>query len=351
MIRNTLLSDVFFLSYFEKSIRFSLFLLGMQTVPSISVVIPNYNGSKIIIETIYCVINALETSQIFDFEVIVSDDASTDNSIEILQANFKNIIIVQADVNTGFAGNVNRGISKSQKELILLLNSDVHLTEGYFKTLTPLFSNETTFGVMGAIKDVKTLEYQDGAKYPKMFLYNIESNQNIMSEDEILPTLFLSGANALIRARYLKKLGGLCELFNPYYSEDVELGIRAWRLGWELYFQPKAICFHETSSTIKKINSQKVQLIAKRNKYILHTLHLQGILRVLYFINIGVNSLFKLVIGKKVHFQAFVLFVKMYSKVADEIKRRRKSNENQYALSIFEVENKIKGLLKKYNLE
>jgi hypothetical protein len=41
----------------------------------------------------------------------------------------------------------------------------------------------------------------------------------------------------------------------------------------------------------------------------------------------------------------------MYSKVADEIKRRRKSNENQYALSIFEVENKIKELLKKYNLE
>lgn len=323
----------------------------MQKSTGISVVIPNFNGRKIIVETIQCAIHALETSHIHDYEIIVSDDASSDDSIVVIESNFKNVIIAKTSENTGFAGNVNRGISISTKELILLLNSDVHLTEGYFKTLVPLFSNEKTFGVMGAIKDEKTFDYQDGAKYPKIFLYNIDSNKNIMSDEHVLPTFFLSGANALIRADYLKKMGGLCELFNPYYSEDVELGIRAWRMGWELYYQPNAVCFHETSSTIKKINAQKVLLIAKRNKYILHTLHLQGIIRVLYLVNVGFNSLFKLVLGKKIHFKAFVSFVKMYPKITNEIKRRQKSDENQYRLSIFQVENKIKGLLKKYNLD
>jgi GT2 family glycosyltransferase len=321
----------------------------MQTVPSISVVIPNYNGSEILVETIRCAIKALETSQVTDYEIIVSDDASVDDSIQVIKANFQDVLVIQTLHNTGFAGNVNRGIFKAQKELIFLLNSDVHLTEGYFTSLIPMFANEKTFGVMGAIKDAETLKNQDGAKYPKIILYNIESNKNIMSEKVILPTFFLSGANALIRASYLKKIGGFCELFNPYYSEDVELGIRAWRMGWELYFQPQAICFHETSSTIKKIDSQSVQLIAKRNKYILHSLHLPKMLRFIYILNISLNSLFKLLVGKKVHFLALVSFWKMYSKISAEIKARDTSEENKFTLSLFQIEKKIRGVLDKPN--
>ena len=180
----------------------------MYSIPSISVVIPNYNGRDILLDTIRFAIRALETSQIIDYEVIVSDDASVDDSIEMVQNNFENVIVVKSDVNTGFSGNVNRGVFSSTKELILLLNSDVHLTEGYFNSLIPLFSNEKTFGVMGVIKDIKSLEIQDGAKYPKLFLYNIESNKNLISEKKVLQTFFLSGANALIRASYLKRIGG-----------------------------------------------------------------------------------------------------------------------------------------------
>jgi GT2 family glycosyltransferase len=319
----------------------------MHSIPSISVVIPNYNGRDILLDTIRFAIRALETSQIIDYEVIVSDDASVDDSIEMVQNNFENVIVVQSDVNTGFSGNVNRGVFSSTKELILLLNSDVHLTEGYFNSLIPLFSNEKTFGVMGVIKDIKSLEIQDGAKYPKLFLYNIESNKNLISENKVLPTFFLSGANALIRASYLKRIGGLCELFNPYYSEDVELGIRVWRMGWEMYFQPDAICYHELSTTIKKINSHKVQLIAKRNKYILHSLHLPQALKILYLLNIMLNAIFKLFVGKKLNFLALLSFFNMYSKIRVEMKLRRSSVENKYSLSLFESVEKIRMLLKK----
>lgn len=319
----------------------------MHSIPSISVVIPNYNGRDILLDTIRFAIRALETSQIIDYEVIVSDDASVDDSIEMVQNNFENVIVVQSDVNTGFSGNVNRGVFSSTKELILLLNSDVHLTEGYFNSLIPLFSNEKTFGVMGVIKDIKSLEIQDGAKYPKLFLYNIESNKNLISENKVLPTFFLSGANALIRASYLKRIGGLCELFNPYYSEDVELGIRVWRMGWEMYFQPDAICYHELSTTIKKINSHKVQLTAKRNKYILHSLHLPQALKILYLLNIMLNAIFKLFVGKKLNFLALLSFFNMYSKIRVEMKLRRSSVENKYSLSLFESVEKIRMLLKK----
>ncbi len=321
----------------------------MSTYPSISIIIPNYNGSEIIVNTILCAIQALETSHVTDYEIIVSDDASIDDSINVIKANFNDVIIIESDLNTGFAGNTNRGIFKAQKELVFLLNSDVQLTEGYFKPLVPMFTNEKIFGVMGAIKDAETLENQDGAKYPKLFLYNIESNKNVMSEKEILPTFFLSGANALIRSDYLKKIGGFCELFNPYYSEDVELGIRAWRMGWELYFHPEAICFHETSSTISKIKSEKVQRIAKRNKYILHSLHLPRLLMFIYFLNIMLNSIFKLITGKKVHLLAFISYLKMSPSIKAELKKRISQEENKNSLSLFQIEKKIKGLMNKLN--
>ena len=319
----------------------------MYSTPSISVVIPNYNGRQILLDTIRFAIKALQTSQIIDYEIIVTDDASVDDSIELVKNNFNNVIVVQTDVNTGFSGNVNRGIFSSSKELILLLNSDVHLTEGYFNSLIPLFSNEKTFGVMGVIKDINTLDIQDAAKYPKLFLYNIESNKNLMRENEVLPTFFLSGANALIRASYLKRIGGFCELFNPYYSEDVELGIRVWRMGWELYFQPEAICYHEISTTIKKINSQKVRLIAKRNKYILHVLHLPKPLKIVYLLNITINSIVKLTLGRKNNFFALLSFFKMYSKIQMEMKFRRSSLNNEYSLSLLKCVEKIKRLLDK----
>jgi glycosyltransferase involved in cell wall biosynthesis len=71
----------------------------MQTVPSISVVIPNYNGSEILIETIRCAIKALETSQITDYEIIVSDDASKDDSIEVIKANFNEKFVFKSNLN------------------------------------------------------------------------------------------------------------------------------------------------------------------------------------------------------------------------------------------------------------
>ena len=214
--------------------------MSEQIKLSVSIVIPNYNGQHLLVDTITCAYNALDTSGIIDYEIIVSDDASTDDSFHHVTNAFPEIVYVKNEGNTGFAGNMNRGILRATKELVCFLNSDVHLSSGYFSSQLPLFQDEQTFGVMGAIFDKETNEPQDGAKSPRIGLLKIESNKNIFSSTEVLPTLFLSGANALVRRKELLELGGFCELFNPYYSEDVDLGLRAWRNGWSLYFQPMA---------------------------------------------------------------------------------------------------------------
>ncbi len=315
--------------------------------PGISIVIPNFNGEKIIIDTISKAIYALKTSDIKDYEIIVSDDASNDNSVSIIKKHFEDIYVLDSKINTGFSGNVNRGVRVATKELVLILNSDLHLGEGYFKSLIPLFKNSNVFGVMGAIKDPMTFKNQDGAKVPGLkYKMHIDSNTNFFSDTEVLPTFFLSGANALIRRDYFLQLDGFCELFNPYYSEDVELGIRSWKMGLEMYFDPSAVCYHEISSTINKIPQQRVRIIAKRNKYILHALHLPKNVLTLYVVNILMVAIARAIIGKTLHLKAFMQFFRLRNSIREE---RLKFNQlnGQKKQSLNEVVTKIKSLVVK----
>jgi GT2 family glycosyltransferase len=308
---------------------------------SVSIVIPNYNGQQLLVDTIQSAHAALVSSGISDFEIIVSDDASTDDSMNIITRDFPDVILVKSNVNTGFAGNMNRGIKRASKDLVCFLNSDVHLTSNYFASQLPLFENEETFGVMGAIFDQETNEAQDGAKKPHIRFLRIESNKNTFSSTEMLPTMFLSGANALVRRAYLLQLGGFCELYNPYYSEDVDLGLQAWRSGWKLYFQPLAICHHAQSSTIKKLPNQRVRMIAKRNKHFLHFLHLPPVLNWMYFISVLFNSFGQLLIGNTLHVNAVIAVFKNVKKLQKERKQRCEKANGRTILSIFQVKQVI----------
>jgi GT2 family glycosyltransferase len=260
---------------------------------SISVVIPNYNGCQLLAAHLPEVYHALRSSQITDFEVIVADDASTDGSVPFLKEQYPEIILVENAQNQGFAGNINTGIARASKFLVLLLNSDVSLTAGYFIPQLPYFNRADTFGVMAQIRDQKGDTIQDAAKYPSYHFGSITCSKNYTQADEHEHlSFFLSGANALVRRDILQQLGGFDTIFNPYYFEDADLGLRAWRLGYQLYYAPKAVCLHPISTTISQQPSQKVRLIAQRNKIVLHLIHLNGVERSWYIC----LQLFKLVL-------------------------------------------------------
>jgi len=221
------------------------------------------------------------------------------------------------------------------------LNSDVHLTPAYFTSQLPLFHDQQTFGVMGAILDQDTKVAQDGAKIARIQLLSIDGNKNNFSQTDVLPTLFLSGANALVRREYLTQLGGFCELFNPYYSEDVDLGLQAWRSGWKLYFQPLAICHHAQSSTIKKLPNKHVRMIAKRNKHFLHFLNLPSGVNGLYLLSVLFNSLVQIVVGNTLHMNAVISVFKNLKKLQKERKQRREKAKGKTILSVFQVKQVI----------
>jgi GT2 family glycosyltransferase len=246
---------------------------------SISVVIPNYNGKHLFekyFENNYRILNELGTN----VQIIVVDDASTDDSVAYLEKQYgSNLTIIRKEQNSGFAHTCNLGIQHASNDLIFLLNTDVTLEEGYFEKLYKYFELEDTFGVMGRIIGMKDDNILDAARSPRILGRKIKPNNffYLKDSDSLTPTFYLSGAIALMDTKKLKEIDGFNEMFNPYYGEDQEMSIRAWRLGWKCYYEHNAVCRHEVSATTKgHKNHYSIKRIYFRNRYYMHHLHLQG---------------------------------------------------------------------------
>jgi GT2 family glycosyltransferase len=317
---------------------------------SISIVIPNYNGKDLLEANLASVYTALKFSGISDFEIIIPDDASTDNSVDFIKTNYPNIILVENKINKGFSGNTNTGIKQSQKDLVLILNSDVKLTEDYFSHLLKYFDKPDTFGVTGRIMGLTSDKIQDAAKYPKYSFGSIASTTNYICKTRLsLYSFFLTGANALIDRKKLMELGGFNELFNPYYGEDVDLGLRAWRLGYKCYYEHSAICRHPNSATIKKESPEKIKFISGRNKMYLHFTHLNNIELAFYLLKLLIKTILKVLILDFKYLKSFWMFINSINKCSDYKRKHRELQQTKNVnLSIKDIVSLINESNKDY---
>ncbi|HET6995780.1 MAG TPA: glycosyltransferase family 2 protein [Chitinophagaceae bacterium] len=250
--------------------------MSHPSVSGISVVIPNYNGRHLLEEILPSVFEALQNTNL-PYEVIVSDDKSTDDSISYLQSSWPQVTITGNEENFGFAPTINRGIYLASHSHILLLNSDVKLVPTYFEGLLRYFEKEDTFGVMSRIIGWDNDAIQDGGKYPSFHGLKIKTSGNYipLGKPRWMYSIYLSGANAFVDKEKILQLDGFNEIFAPYYVEDYELSVRAWRLGWKCYYDHETICRHKESVTIKSTaKKNEINEIYYRNKMYLHALHL-----------------------------------------------------------------------------
>ena len=77
------------------------------------------------------------------------------------------------------------------------------------------------------------------------------------------------------------------------YFEDFDLGLRAWKMGWKLYYEHESICFHKVSATTNKLNkSNYVKIIYYRNNFILHARQLKGFRKIAWYSQLFTSTLF-----------------------------------------------------------
>jgi GT2 family glycosyltransferase len=291
---------------------------------SVSIVIPNYNGSALLEANLPYVFEAAQQANI-PYEVIVSDDASTDNSIQFLESSYPQVHLIKSQTNQGFGSTINKGIFAAKYELVLALNSDVVLTPNYLIPLLDYFNDPDCFAVVGKIVGLNDNIAQDTAKYPNCRFANISGTTNytvsLRNNEEKVPSFFTSGANSLYCREKIVHLGGFTELYSPFYGEDLDLSLKAWRLGWRSYYEGSAVCRHPSATTINKYNNKKkIRIICRRNKLIMHFSHLNGAALALFFAKTLFRVLFSWVKADWVYYQGFKLFI---SNIPDVVRFRQ----------------------------
>jgi GT2 family glycosyltransferase len=247
------------------------------------------------------------------YEIIVSDDASTDHSVSFLKEKHPDIAVIENKLNRGFSPTINEGIKVASKELILLLNTDVELEKEALCFLLPYFDRSDTFGVTFKMIGLGDSIIQDGGKYPKSTLSKKIQPINFYCQQyqSWIPTLYLSGGASLVNTKKLQCIGGFDEIYSPFYVEDLDLSLRAWRVGWRCYYEQKAVCLHPVSATIGSYHKQRsVWLITQRNKLILHAIHLSFYAKLFWYSRQALTLVVQAIALRWKYHQSFILFLR-----------------------------------------
>ncbi len=226
----------------------------------ISVIITNFNGCNLLKKYLPTVIkNSPEAS-----EIIISDDASTDNSlvyVQSLQTEFSQLKIISNSQNIGFGANTNQAVKKSTGDIIVLLNSDIKPYPDYIKNTLKHFKDSKVFGV--GFSEIHHENWGD-IYWQNGFLQHRPG----LPGDKVHLTDWLSGGSCVIRKNLFLKLGGFDPIYAPFYFEDLDLGIRVARSGLKMIWEPTAIVEHRHEQTMSRQPKHLLNYIKERNHLI-----------------------------------------------------------------------------------
>lgn len=221
----------------------------------VTIVIPNWNGEQKLKNNLPKVLKTKGVD-----EIIVVDDASTDGSIDLLEKEFPNIKLIKRQKNGGFSSTVNLGVKNAKGDLVFLLNSDAIPSEDCLKYVLPHFKDENIFSVGCNVGGTWVWGYfRDG------FFWHKQASEKVVQSHQ---TLWASGGSGIFRRSVWNKLGGLDELFDPFYEEDLDLGYRATKRGYINIFEPKSKVEHykDTGVIEENFSKSKVAKVAQRNQ-------------------------------------------------------------------------------------
>lgn len=225
----------------------------------ISVVIPNYNGEDLLLKNLPYVIKAKNNSKNRILEIIIVDDASTDQSVDLIKKNFPEVKLIKHTKNRGFSSSVNTGVRTSKGELIALLNTDVIPEEDFLESVLGHFKDPQVFAV--------SLHEKGYGPAKGVFKDGFIQHEPLSESKKARNTFWVNGGSGVFRRNVWLKLGGMDEkLLNPFYWEDIDLCYRALKSGYGLLWEPRAKVLHQHESTIGKLPLKHRQRIQERNQ-------------------------------------------------------------------------------------
>ncbi len=244
--------------------------------PSVAVVILNWNGKKFLEKFLPSVVASLYPN----LQLIVGDNASTDDSIAFLEANYPQVSIIQNDQNYGFAGGYNQVLNRVTADYFVLLNSDVEVPENWIRPVVDLMQSHE--GIAVAQPKLKwqgnkqQFEYAGAAggfidKYAYPFCKGRifdEVELDTHQYEEVSDIFWASGAAFFIKSKAWREVNGLdADLFA--HMEEIDLCWRLKNLGYRIVYCPEAEVYHVGGGTLAAVNPFKTYLNFRNNLIIM----------------------------------------------------------------------------------
>ena len=238
-------------------------------MPSVAFVLPNYCGRELLERFLPSVLRAAEAAAT---QVIVVDDASTDDSVPFLRSAFPSVQVIPLPTNVGFARTVNAGVEAAEADIIVALNTDVQPQPDFLPPLLRALEQPDVFAAVprirrplqgGVAESAIAGEFRRG-----LFRLRFLGDAPFAARPEPFPTLYPVLAAAAVRRDLYLQFGGLDDLFAPYYWEDADLGYRAWRAGYRVLCVPGSIVDHHAGSISQTQPPDRVVLAQDANRFL-----------------------------------------------------------------------------------
>ena len=250
----------------------------MNSNKPIAVIILNWNGHDLLNEYLPQVV-ATTDSAVSD--IIVADNGSTDNSVELLKAKFPDVKLLQFDTNHGFAQGYNLAIEQTQYKYTILLNSDVATAPGW---ITPLYEYMEANPNVGACqpkllayKQKDEFEYagasggfidRNGYPYCRGRIFGtVEKDHG--QYDDVISVFWATGAALMIRSQVYLTAGGLDKDFFAH-MEEIDLCWRVLLMGYDIKVVPQSVVYHLGGGSLPASNPRKTYLNFRNNLLMLH---------------------------------------------------------------------------------
>lgn len=245
----------------------------------LAVIILNWNGLGLLKKFIP---TAVATTISPDADLVVADNGSTDGSLEWLEANHPEVKTIRLDRNYGFAEGYNLAILEADYPYIVLLNSDVETTEGWWQPLLDFMEKNPDVGaVQPKIKSWHKPRYYeyagaaggylDNLGYPfcRGRLFDEVEHDNGQYDTPPIDIVWASGACLMVRRKLYLSLGGLDSAFFAH-MEEIDLCCRILNAGYRVCALSDSEVFHVGGASLNQGNPQKTYLNFRNNLLLLH---------------------------------------------------------------------------------
>lgn len=235
--------------------------------PTVSVVLVNFRGAA---DTLEAISHTRQVEWPSDkLEIVVVDNASGDDSVEILRDRAGDIVLVESSENLGFAGGCNLGVSRSTGDIVAFLNNDAKPDKQWISRAVDAFAADATVGAVACRVldwEGKTVDYAGAGMTWYGMGYRPLSGHvaNRKKETGPGPVLFGTGSGMFVRRPVFDALAGFDEDFFMFF-EDVDFGWRLNLAGYQFWYEPESLVFHKHHQSMKNVGAYKEEFLLERN--------------------------------------------------------------------------------------